>query len=171
MSIIKASKPKYKKGLDPATTTHYIEFGKFMINLRILDKGELLTKYKTSYAPTQIKRRHVSKLFESVLQNIFDTQEINYDLVQDMAEDEQELFKTLIQKAGLTSVLHFDPRKIEPSTKALVDKFNVLKGEIVAGNDNVLIKNDLKKVTTKLFDKEVIDEEKLNEILEIINNI
>jgi hypothetical protein len=165
-------KPKYKKGMPAESqTANYIEFGKFMINLRLLNEGELLTKYIKSFAPTLIKRQPVSKLFETLLTNVFDTQEVNYELAQDLSEAEKELFKTLIHKAGLTSILEFDPKKVEPNTKQLVEKFNVLKGEILAGNDNVIIKTQLKQVSRKLYEKDVISEEQLQEIIEIVNNI
>lgn len=170
MNITKAN-PKYKKGLDSGSSAHYIEFGKYMINDRFLKKGELLTKYKKSYAPTVIKRQKVTKLFESILRNIFDTEEINYELVQDLSEEEQELFKRLISKAGLEDQLDFDERKVEPSPKQLVEKFNVLKGEILAGNDNALIMSDIKKVVQKLREREIIDDEKMNEIMDVIKNI
>ena len=41
---ITRSKPKYKKGLESGSSAHYIEFGKYMINNRLLQNGELLTK-------------------------------------------------------------------------------------------------------------------------------
>ena len=71
----------------------------------------------------------------------------------------------MIFKAGLENQLDFDERKIEPSVKQLVEKFNVLKGEICAGNDNALILSDIEKVIHKLREKDVIDDEKLNEIM------
>jgi hypothetical protein len=105
------------------------------------------------------------------LRNIFDTEEINYGLVQDLNEEEQELFKKLISKAGLESQLDFDERKVEPSPKQLVEKFNILKCEIIAGNDNALILSDIEKVIRKLRERDVIDDEKLDEIMNVIKNI
>jgi hypothetical protein len=168
MMNIKKANPKYKKGLDEDSTAHYIEFGKYMINNRFLKNGELLTKYKKSYAPTVIKKTKISKLFESILVNIFDTEEINYELVQDLSDDEQELFKRLIIKSGVADKLDFDERKIYPSVKQLVEKFNVLKGEILAGNDNKLILQDMENVLNKLLEKEVIDSAKFDEIMALL---
>lgn len=165
---IKKKKPTFKKGLEGNTTSSYVEFGKYMIQRKFLQKGELLTKYKNSYAPTLIKRTKVTKLFETILQNIIDVEEINYALVQDLNEDEQNLLKRLIEKSGMSDKLDFDERKIEPSVTKLIEKFNVLKGEIVAGNDNPTILIDMTKVLNKLRERNVIDEKKKDEIMELI---
>ena len=162
--------PKFSEGIECKKNT-YVEFGKFMIQTKFLNDNILLVKYK-SYAPVPtIKRTNVSSLFSSIIQDLLISKEINYKLLSELDEKEQLLFTNLLNKSGLTNTLNYDKRKVELSASKLVEKYNILKGQIVAGNNNPEIMKDIEELLPKLVNVKRITQETADEILELIKDL
>ena len=81
---------------------------------------------------------------------LFDTGEIDYQSGQKLTSNEKDIFNKLIVKSGLNLQLKFDMLKMEEDESDVINEFNILKGEILAGNDNPKIKKDIKDVLQKL---------------------
>lgn len=128
----------------------YKEFGKFIINMQLLQSNVLLVKYK-SYAPIPgLKRTNISNDLKLMINYLFDTGEIDYQSGQKLTSNEKDIFNKLIVKSGLNLQLKFDMLKMEEDESDVINEFNILKGEILAGNDNPKIKQDIKDVLQKL---------------------
>jgi hypothetical protein len=59
-------------GIECEIKANYKTFGKYIINLKLMDDGILLTKYKT-YAPTSIKRTKIGIEFKNMMLDLFQT--------------------------------------------------------------------------------------------------
>lgn len=139
---------------------NYREFGKFMMNMELLEKNILLVKYK-SYAPVPtIRRTEISDELKDLIHYLFDTGEIDYQSGQKLKQSEKTILDKLIIKSGLNLQLKYNPNKLDDDIDAIIEEFEILKGEIIAGNDNPKIKEDIKEILIKLV--------KLNKITKAI---
>ena len=159
---------KITDGLKLKTDYSYREFGKFIIQYKFLLDNLLLVKYK-SYAPIPtIKRQDISDDLKDIIINIFDSGEINYQLGKTLNQSEKDLLTSLITKSGLKEQLKFNKLHLLEDIKDIINDFNVLKGIIIAGNDNPDIITKIKVVLDKLVLYKRITKK---DALEIINDL
>ena len=146
----------------------YKEFGKFMMNIKLLiNENILLIKYPKSYAPIpKLRRTKVSDILKDVLITLFNTNEINYPLLKQCNKTEKEIFNFLMEKSNLKFQLNYDKSKLEYTEKELIDRFNIVKGIIEAGNDNKELLEEAHEIITNLKQLKKIDETTADDILE-----
>jgi hypothetical protein len=143
----------------------YRELGKLMINMNLLDDNILLVKYK-SYAPlATLRRSKISDEFKDLVLYLFDTNEIDYPSAQKLNIQEKEKLDILITRSGLKLQLKYNKNKLKEKIEDIVTEFNVLKGEILAGNDNPEIKNKIANVLDKLVYAAKISETDAKDII------
>jgi hypothetical protein len=144
----------------------YREFGKFIMNMVLLDQNILLVKYK-SYAPIpSLRRTVISDELKNLLYYLFDTGEIDYQSGQKLKENEKIILNNLIMKSGLNLQLKYKSNKLDDDIDAIIEEFEILKGEIIAGNDNPKIKQDIKDILNKLVRLKKITKDVADDILQ-----
>lgn len=162
---------KFDEGIKIVSRNRWKTFGKFIINYNDLDDLKLNIRYISGSQVPKMKKQDISIELYNVISSLIDTGEINYTLIKDLKDKEKELLDDLIIRAGLKKQLNFKPSKMEMSTSDLKNKFNILSGEIEAGNNSPKVKQDLTEVINKLVAKRVISKanavEMLNELKEI----
>jgi hypothetical protein len=156
----------YEEGLK--APANYKEFGKFMINNKFLAKNIFLLKYKKSYAPTKIKKQKVSDEFVDVITYVLDTKKINYDLIKKLNDYEYDLFNELMIYSFLKPVLKYNPSLGRETVDDVVERFEILKGQLEANNTNRKVMKECVEVLGKLLKYGKITEEIYKEILEDI---
>ena len=145
---------------------NYKEFGKFMINMKLLYEHILLCKYKKSYAPVpQIRRTKISDDFLDELLYIFDTGQIDYEKLRELSNEENNIFKILVMKSGLFDKLKYNYNQTREKIDDILEEYDILKGEIAAENDNPEILKKCKSVVKKLFNYGKISQIEYNDIL------
>ncbi len=145
----------------------YKEFGKFMMNIKLLlNENILLIKYPKSFAPIpKLRRTKISDTLKDVLITLFETNEINYQLLKQCSKSEKEIFNFLMEKSNLKFQLNYDKSKLDYTEAELIDRFNIVKGIIEAGNDNKELLTEAQELITKLKELKKIDENVADEIL------
>lgn len=142
-------KKMFNDGIKPRL--NYNEFGKFMINLKLLNKNILLLKYKKSYGPVPgLLRKTISNEFKDLLYYILDTNNIDYENIRELDENEREVFIDVLQKSGLDVVFRLDLKKTMEDEKELIERLSILQGEVEAGNNNAVILDESKDVLRRL---------------------
>lgn len=142
---------------------YYKEFGKFIINLNLLQDNILLVKY-ASYAPVpSLRRTPISNGLKYFISHLLDTGEINYQIGRELSEIEKNLLINLMSKSGLKTHLKFDKAKLQEDIDDLIKTFSLLQGEVMAGNNN--LKSEIKAVVNKLVAYGKISQVDGNEIL------
>ena len=147
----------------------YIQFGKFIINHFKLDENILLIKYPTSLAPVaKIKRTVISDDFKRLLIDLLDTNVINIDLQKKLNDAEVTIFELLLRMAGLKQ--HLNYKKQTRGIDDYVHRFNILRGELVAGNDSRLLKDELTSIIQLLSNKAInkISDDVATELIDIL---
>jgi hypothetical protein len=146
---------------------NYKEFGKFIINHAKLNKNILLIKYPKSLAPvSKIRSTKISNDFKNLIVDLLDTETINVVLQKKLKLNEVELFELLLRVSGLKEQLNY--KKIEQSDEDLVHRFYILRGELTAGNDSEIMKQELISVINILNSKGKINNTDAIELIAIL---
>jgi hypothetical protein len=155
-------KKKKEKDQDP-------KFGRYMISINGLKKGVLKLLYP-SKAPLQtfphsLISSDLRKIIcDVVYEKCFDESEYNR-----LEEDEQRLFDDLItfckadNNGGL--LLYKHKKYSDKSRDKDVKRFNILRGELMAGNDNPEILKELKTLLFRMMDQNTITRSEYNKIM------
>lgn len=153
-----SKKVNFSDGLKNSSVK-YIEFGKLILQTKYLEENKLLVKYKNCKGPVpNFKQMNISDSLRILIQNLIDTKQINYELIQDCKQNERDLFEQLLKKADLITVLKYKRVETKVTDEDLIQKFNVLQGELMAGSDAPAIKKELKAITEQLIAKGKITE-------------
>jgi hypothetical protein len=162
---------KIEKGVEIKSKAKWRTFGKFIINIVDLDDLVLNIRYISGSQVPKFKKHDVSEELYNVLSHLLDTGEINYELIKQLNEKEKGLLDKLITLAGLKKQLNYKKAKTEPSILDLKNRYNVLSGEIEAGNNSPDVKKELIDTIKLLVEKKVLSKvdsiEMINEINEI----
>jgi hypothetical protein len=87
---------------------NYKEFGKFIINIKMLYQNYLSIKYKSGAPVPKIKKTKISDDFFEAMTYIFDTGKIDYEKLRELSDVENNLFKNLIMLSGLYEILKYN---------------------------------------------------------------
>lgn len=157
------------RGIESAKDKYY-EFGNYLIHVPQLEKGFLALKYPSEGPVKEFPKAVISSDFSTLLYEIINTKKFNtkeYDMLED---NEKELFDRLITFAKISRndienmTKH---RKITDKQRDIdVKRFNILKGEIVAGNDNPNVIKEIKALLIKLHNEKVIGKADFNRIMQ-----
>jgi hypothetical protein len=162
---------KIDQGVEIKTKARWKTFGKFIINVIDLDEMILNIRYISGSQVPKFKKVDITEEFYNLLSHLLDTGEINYEVIKQLSDKEKGLVDKLITSAGLKKQLNYKKSKTEPSILDLKNRYNVLSGEIEAGNNSPDIKKELIDIIKLLVDKKIINKldsiEMINEINEI----
>lgn len=83
-----------------------------------------------------------------------------------MPIEEKNLFEKLISDSNISKLNHirYDQNEIDE----LVNRYNIIKGEILVGNDNPKLLKELKVIIMKLMNYNIL---KLNEITPLLQEL
>ena len=162
---------KFDEGIAIVSRNRWKTFGKFIINYNELDDMKLNVRYISGSQVPKMKKQDISIEFYNVITTLLDTGEINYTLIKDLQDKEKDLLDNLITSAGLKKQLGYKPSKTEMSSTDLKNKYNILSGEIEAGNNSPKVKQDLTEVINKLVSKRLISKANAVEMLNELNEI
>lgn len=156
-------------GLISSNLVDWLIFGKFIINMKLLKtQSILLIKYST-YSPIPwLKRRVIDDMFKLFWVDLLGQQKINYDLLRNCSDEDIKLFEKIVIKASLSNDLNYQP--VQSILSQTIERFNILRGEIIAHNDNPDIINELKLVIDKLINFGKIQPDDKSEIIEDLEN-
>jgi hypothetical protein len=162
---------KNDSGIELKSKAHYKTFGKFMINMDLLHANELLVKY-VSYAPVyKIKRTQISTYFTDFLSDLLDNGTINVDLYKKLTFKDNRIFENLIVRAKLANQLGYHKIEQKFDEEQLKTRFEIIRGEIVAGHSNAELIEELIFVIKELFKIGKISDNDKQELLKELNGL
>jgi hypothetical protein len=162
---------KQDSGIELKSKAHYKTFGKFMINMDLLHANELLVKY-VSYAPVyKIKRTQISTYFTDFLSDLLDNGTINVDLYKKLTFKDNRIFENLIIRAKLANQLGYHKIEQKFDEEQLKTRFEIIRGEIVAGHSNAELIEELIFVIKELFKIGKISDNDKNDLLKELKGL
>jgi hypothetical protein len=139
------------KGIKP--TECYYEFGNKIINKNKLDKNILMIRYKNGINITKHPTKSVSKTFSKVLKNMLNGNNPSYDDLDILTNDEKSYLHELCCYCCVIDKFNI-PTPNKTAEEKEKDRFNLLVGQIKAGNNSQDLIKELKQLLIKFRTKE-----------------
>lgn len=143
----------------------YVPFGRFVLHRYDLDSGKLNMKTPKGAVIKEIPSQKISqglaKIFQSLGKGILP----DYDKVNGLKDEDKEVLHKVVTHSRLTDKVSVPTPKSKTEEEQMADRFDILKGEIVAGNDNPKIVKELKVLLMKLINTGRIPRREAHEIL------
>lgn len=162
-----------KNGLNTEKLTlierRYSSFGKYIINHYQLNNNKLIIKCKTLSPVPQLKQTVISDDLKRLLIDLLDTSELNIDLQKKIEIKEVELLELLLKLSGLQSKLQY--KRYKRSIDDYVNRFEVLRGGLLAGNESPELKAELIDIIKLLNNKNInkISDEDAKDLIAILS--
>lgn len=143
----------WSKGL--AVLPRFIPFGRYIINKKRLDDNIVSLKTRSGGYLTNFKSQKVSHNLGKVFRTILGGGLPSYEDINDLTEDEKEYLHRVAKASDIIDRLNIpSPNKKEHEQD--LNKFEIMKGEILAGNDSTELIKKFKILLLKLTNKNLI---------------
>lgn len=149
----------FSNSITPTET--YIPFGKFILNQHRLNNDILMMRYAKGGYIKQIPTKKVSKAFIKVMKSMIDKKNPSYDEIKNLNESEKEQLYKIVQYAKLEDQFEVPSPEIDKDN----NQFEIMKGEILAGNDSKQMIKDFKLLLLKLMNNQRIPRKEAQELL------
>ena len=142
----------------------YKQFGRHLIHRHKLDDGILMIKYPSGARHPEMPAQKISEDLTKVFKEMADGKMPQYHHFQGLSVKDKEILHRVVRHT------QFKDMEVPPPDKEAMDKeldrFEILKGEIEAGNDNKEIIKEFKVMLMKFMRKGRIPKAQVNEIME-----
>lgn len=140
----KHTRVKVGKGISVKETPSYKHFGKYVIHMgHLLDKNVANFKYPSLGSIPSIKPLTISEDYKEFIIDTLEHQKPNERLFSKLPNEEQRHFEKVVSGAGLIDT--FKLKRNQGNTeKEEANRFNLLRGEVLAGNNNEKLMKELR---------------------------
>jgi hypothetical protein len=129
----------------------YRQFGKYVINIQQLKERDMLNvKFPSLGRIPQFKPTPISDIMKEFILELLDTGKVSNRIYEQIPIDERQLFEKIATGAGILNALKLK-RTISNEDKEDNDRFVLLKGEYLAGNNSVALLKELRKIVVKFM--------------------
>jgi hypothetical protein len=129
----------------------YRQFGKYVINIPQLKERDILNvKFPSLGRIPQFKPTPVSDVMKEFILELLDTGKVSNRIYEQIPIEERQLFEKIATGAGILNALKIK-RTISNEDKEDNDRFTLLKGEYLAGNNSVALLKELRKLVVKFM--------------------
>ena len=142
----------------------YVPFGKHKLNLKKLKGGRLQLRSKTDNVIANIKSKMLTKNMKVIIDKFISGQDILFEDVEVLNDDEKDYLAEIAQKCDIDDRLRIPSPKLT-KIQSDINKFNILRGELIAGNDSKELVKNFKVLLLKLMNSKHISKSEGNEIM------
>ena len=140
----------------------YKQFGRYMLNHHKLDDGILMIKAPSGAAIAKIPSERISHNMVKAVKSIGSGLSPSLEDFNSLSETEK---KKLHHISTHSRVAHNIPNPKLNDDEADLNRFNILRGELVAGNDSSALKKEFKALMMKFMKEGRLPRQQVNEIL------
>lgn len=159
---------KIGRGIELSDEPQYRKFGKYIINYKQLVNNDILTiKYANFCSIAGIKNTPVSDVFKDFLIDLLDNAKPNIRIYSQVPVEERKFFEKISIGAGVMDLLKIK-KTVTDKDKEDLDRFNLIRGEYLAGNNSQTLMKELRRFTIQFMnDKKISRGEGMNLLLEL----
>ena len=144
---------------------------KVMINYSLLGDEILSIRYITGSQISNFKKQKINVRLAQAFILLIETKNIDYDVLKQCSIKDIQIFKNVLHYAKLLNTLKFDIKKTKLNAEEAKLRFNILQGELEAGNNSPDIIDELTKhIMPLLLEYNIIPkttyDELMNELLD-----
>ena len=144
--------------------SEYIPFGRYLLSLKNLQKNRFMLRTKARNPVLSFKTLTLTRKTKSIVQKLLQDVEVTFDEVDALNEDERNIINQIVEKTEINTRLRVPNTKRSQLEKDL-NKFNVLRGSIIAGNDSTELLKDFRRLLLHLTNENYISKKECNEVL------
>jgi len=147
----RGNSPKIGEGLSYEDEPTYRQFGKYVINMpQLKDRDILNVKFPSLGRIPQFKPTPISDIMKDFILELLETGKVSNRIYEQIPIDERQLFEKIATGAGILNLLKIK-RTISNEDKEDNNRFTLLKGEYLAGNNSVALLKELRKLVVKFI--------------------
>lgn len=150
-------------GLKPQQPERYKQFGRYVIHMPSLKKNNLNLKFPSLGYNYDLPITHISDDMKEFIYDLLETERITPKLYNKLTKEEKAMFERVAEKAQLDEVLGIKVENLEQ--KEAMKRFEILRGELIAGNDNPEMIKELKKYLLQFMNEGLIPRKEGQSIL------
>lgn len=141
----------------------YREFGKYIIHMpHLIDENVLNLKFPSAGSIPSIKPVKIDDNYKQFIMDVLDTNKVNKRHHETLTSEEKNHFAKIARGAKITNTLNFNPEEEDGED---YKRFELLIGEINAGNDNPKMIVEVKRLLKKYVENGKISKLKATDIL------
>ena len=164
MSSNKDDEPKMilVNKLDPMS--EFIPFGRYLLSLKQFQKNRFMLRTKARNPVLSFRTLTLTRKTKAIVQKLLQDIDVSFDEIDSLNEDEKNDIDTIISKTDINTRLRVPNTKRSKLERDL-NKFNVLRGSIIAGNDSTELLKDFRKLLLSLSNSGYISKKETGEVL------
>lgn len=152
----------YSVGIKP--TAKFIPIGRFLINKRQLDNDIIAIKRPAGSTIQKLPSQRVSRHFGNVMRKIVGGGMPTFEEIQKLTDEEQAFLHKVAKETRIDDKLSIPTPKKDEDEKD-INEFEILRGQILSGNDNTELVKKFKTILLKLSRKELIPKIQVRDLL------
>lgn len=152
----------YSKGVQDTNKAKYVPFGKFIINPKRLEDDIIAVRRPKGSVPIPTQR--TSQKLGGVIRKIVGGGNPSFEDLNALDENEKHYLHKLMKSTNLIDRISVPAPSKEQDDKD-INRFEVLRGEIMSGNDSHQLIKEFKLLILKLVNKELLPKSQSREIL------
>lgn len=149
-------------GINP--TPKFVPFGKYIINKHRLENNIIAVKRPAGSSIKEFPSERVSRRLGGIIRGLTNNEMPDFDDLNDLDDAEKVYLNKLAEKTNLKDRLIL-PAPKKSDTDKEIDEFEIMKGEIMSGNDNKDLVKKFKRTLLKLSNKGVIPKGQVKDLL------
>jgi hypothetical protein len=154
----------WNAGVSVPKVARYMPFGRFVINKRRLGEGIISIRTPCGACLNDIKCERASPNVLSVVRTILGGGSPTFEDIEKMDDDERNYVHRLASRADLLDRLSI-PAPDKKKDEQEINQFNIMKGQIMAGNDSSKLHKDFKMLVMRLMNKKLLPKRQATELL------
>lgn len=151
--IPQAKMPKIKigVGIKDKKEPPYRQLGKYIIHWKQLNDNDMLNvKYKSLGRIPQFKPIPVSDIFKEYLIDVMESGKHNHRHYENIPIEERKIWEKIVSGAGLAEQFKIKKTITDTDTDDM-ERFEMLKGQYLAGNNNPTVIRELRRFVVKFL--------------------
>ena len=144
----------------------YTAFGRYYINKHRLE-GEGILAFRQASGNTirTLPTEKISKNLSNVFRTLVGSGIPSYEKISELTTEDKNKLRQICKECGICSP---SIPKMKDSNQQEDERFQILRGEIIAGNDNIKLIKEFKIMLMKFMNEGRIPKRQANEILQEI---
>ena len=160
--VIKIADIDFSKGVLPEK--RFIPFGRYVINQSQLGKGIVAVKRPCGATIKDFPSERVSKKVHSIVNDIVGGKMPNFTTYDGLDDEEKSYLHRLTEVSNIENRLKI-PAPNKDTEEQEINRFEILRGEITAGNDNPKMVKEFKLLIMKLGRKKLLPSNQVKEMI------
>jgi hypothetical protein len=163
INVVKPENVDMSRGIQKIPS--YVPFGRYLVNTHRLDNDNILMmRTAKGGAIKEIPATKVTPKLSGVFKRIIDGGLLDFDGLSDLSAEDKQMLYNVSSKAQIAHKLSI-PKPNKDEQEKEENRFMVLKGEIIAGNDNPKLVKELKTMIVRLMNQRKLPRGEAQDIL------